>query len=301
MLYNSSTQIISQRLIINENYLNIYSCNFLNFNINLNGGCIYINNNFITFLISYSIFLNCNCNNNYGGAIYCQSNYGNSSLINICATKCFALYGQFFIISQNINSNQKFNLSSINYCSNDFLIRYFSSYFIYGNQIINNFNSSKNINNGYVSSFEMRASNSGLYNFCLINNNIGDATISYGHDGSSPCSLNNSNIINNSLINSNNYGIIYCKIKSGIYYINNCIIIKNKSPTFSTFLGLIEILNCSIDIFNFYSIKPHTINNNIINNINFNTFQFIFYCNNLNTKKNSFKYFSLKIYLIFLN
>ena len=254
-------------LILNN--IIIFNCIFFDINYNSHGGSIYISVIETNLYFDNNIFLKCRANGFSGGAIYCSSNKGNCNFNKLCSSNCSSYYGQFFEISQTTNSIKNFNLSTTEYCSNDLEIRYFAAYFIYGDQSVNYYNCSKNYNNGYVSSFEIRHSNSGSYKYCNILNGIGDATISIA--GNSPKALIfYSNIINNSYLRSNGYGIIHSNVNTNIFNISNCILMKNSSPLFCSFSVTLIINNCNIDLYSSISLQPITINNIIINTI-FNT------------------------------
>ena len=111
----------NERLQIDQYYYIYSNCFFMRNNFfKGNGGIIYCKNKISNMNLKNCIFYSCSCNE-WGGAIYFDSNKEGSNVIlnKICINNCFAnYYYHFSYINTFLNSNNSYNLITMNKCFN---------------------------------------------------------------------------------------------------------------------------------------------------------------------------------------
>ena len=255
------TSTTTKPFIPNSNPLCIIFNNFL-FKLFISstfGGAISSTNSEMFIKIYQSIFLECSCQNYYGGALYLIGGNNKFIILESCFEKCFSSLGCSIFISKNILND--FNLSSSSFCSPSTTTNSKCSlYFDYCSQIVIESNCSKNYLSGQVSSFIFIYTNSINLKFTQISNTETlihcclDIESSNGNN-----SISNCNIISNK-IGSNSYGII-CSIFGSKTICDNLIINLNIGNYFT---GDLILINCKMDKI---SGDPITLINCITNSI----------------------------------
>ena len=283
---------------------NYFNCFFSRINIySGSGGIIYAKDCKTIMKLINCIFYNC-FSTEWGGAIYfyCNLKGTNVKLNKICASNCSSKYVQFARIVTFSNSNNIYDLISINLCGNN-PIGYTSLKIQIGNINFSNNNSSKNYNIA-VSGISINHPTKLKSIFCtFINNYVSSNSIIF-LESFDMHFLSFYNIINNNSPKDNS--IIY--VFQGEYIINNSILQNNTDILFSTYNGKLHVSNCIIIHHQNYIFKDeiHTFNNQI-NNFGIQTFFLIHfstkYCNenylNYQMTKNKLNYFKFN-FLIFL-
>ena len=305
---NSSDLLSNQRLYSNINGIfKINNCFFIRTTIfSGNGGIVLIENKSSQFQIVESIFSYISITGS-GGAIYFNNNLNNvhSTLNKVCGDHCNTGYsgeGQFsyILVNNDINSFNIINDNSI-MKSSPFINNGYDIYYLkYGNQTINNLNSSFN-NNRVHSGFSTYFPNflNGIFSTFINNSASSHNCISF--NGNFQKYWRYSNILYN---DSPVYeGVI--NNWSDTVFLSNCIIKFNKDILFHCQKGTFYITNCSIiHLFTFKSTysTAQIITNDLIFQT-FSTFNFNYYCdlkqNGTIPKMLNIKYFSFII--IFIN
>ena len=243
----------SERTIINSESAYLINCIFKNFINSENGGCLFFSSIVISSLIELCSFSNCYSNEN-GGSIYFYS-IGSFISNKNCFLNCSAnINGLSIFNSINSDSKIEIHLTTMIYCIS--ITGSCPLYIIYGNQKINQFNSTNNKAscysgfcvdgcNKFIGSFYNIYNNSALLYVCTyFRSNI---NVDYSY---------NSNIIKNNSPSS--YSIVFTW--SGNFNLTNCIFTNNINLLFGFNSGSLKISNSYIDH------QPDLMGNSIIYN-----------------------------------
>jgi len=260
-----------------EKNINISNCFFSRSSSYSGGGgviCVYGSS--YSMNINYSMFYNCVCSS-YGGAIYFSSS--NSYLRMLCANSCScgaSSYGHFaYIQPSQINQVEYLSISN---CSHT-ISGYYSIRLDYGNQRVDNTNSS--MNNAYrVSGIRFSSPSSFASSHCTFSNNkVSDYICIHFTSASGTISISYANIVHN---NSPSYGVVYVEGEGSINMMY-CIFQNNQDSLFCVYSGSLEVSHSFLDHSASFSTSTSvsTSNNNSFTNIITYQLQFFnsLYCN----------------------
>jgi len=238
------------------------------------GGVIYVTVSSFSMNVNYSIFYNCVCSGE-GGEIYFSSS--NSCLRMICANSCSALNYHFNYLSAS-QVNQVVYLSVSN-CSHT-TSGHYSIRLVYGNQRVDNTNSSMNIAFRYFGIGISSPSSFTSSHSTILNNKESFSKYIFFYSDSGTISMLYANIVHNN--SPSQYGVVYV-YGAGSKKMMYCIFQNNQNKLFCVYGGFLEVSHSFIDHSGSFSsrIAVSTSNNNSFTNTITNQLQFFnsLHCN----------------------
>jgi len=201
------------------------------------GGVIYTNGGFYTMNVNNSMFYNCVCSN-YGGAIWFSST--NSYLRMICVYRCSAFYGHY--ANLQVTQVNQIEYLSFSYCSHTTTGSY-SICLLYGNQRVDNMNSSMN-NAAGGSGISIYSPSSFTSSYCSFSNNkvSGSRCIEFS-SYSGTISMSYANIVHNNSPSAD--GVVYAQ-GGGSRKMICCIFQNNQNYLLCLYSGSLEVLHSFI-------------------------------------------------------
>jgi len=257
-----------------DNNISISNCFFSRYlSYSGNGGVIYVTVNSCSMNINFSMFYNCFCSVE-GGAIFFNSLY--SYLRMICANCCSASFSHFaYLRASQMNLVEYLSVSKCFQTT----IGSFSILLNYGNQRVDNINSSMN-NANWGSGIYIWSPSSYTSSHCTFSNNkVADRYCICLGSTSEMISMTYANIVHN---NSPNNGVVTFS-GTGSKKMMYCIFHNNQDYLFCVNEGSLEVSHSFIDHPGSFStsIAVSTSNNNSLTNRLTYLFQFFYslHCN----------------------
>jgi len=229
------SESIGQGRSYSQKNINISNCFFSrSSSYSGDGGVIYVSGGSCSMNVNYSIFYNCVCSN-YGGAIYFYSS--NSRLRMICANSCSCgVYGHFaYLVASQVNQVEYLSVSNCSHTTSG----YYPIRLIYGNQRVDNTNSS--MNNAIQSSgIDIQSISSFTSSHCTFSNNkVSNSICIYFISTSGTISMSYANIVHNNSPSQYN-GVVYVD-GAGSRKMMYCIFQNNQNYLFYVDFGSLEV------------------------------------------------------------
>jgi len=231
------------------------------------GGVIYVSGGSCSMNINYSMFYNCVCSDNNGGAIYFTSS--NSSLRMICANSCScgaASYGHFARLqASQVNQVEYLSVSNCSHTTSG----YWSIYLESGYQRVDNTNSSMN-NAERRSGIGISSPSSFTSSHCTFSNNkVSHSICLLFWSSSGTISMSYANIVHNN--SPSQYGVVTVDV-AGSRKMMYCIFKNNQNTLFCVYGGSLEVSHSFIDhsgSFSIYTTVSTSNNNSFTNTITY--------------------------------